>query len=241
MKRLPPLAPLGLALGLAVGCQSPPAPAAVREPQTITLASQARRAVAERDCRRAAPLLRAAIAQGATAAGLHYDLAVCATHLDALDEATREFQWVLAHMPEGSAEARAARGWLTEAGVVLETATMAGEPAPAPGPGGDALLTGRAVWGPPGETPRPRASMLLHLSGVAGSSTQGEHQERRTDEDGRFLFKDLVPGDYKLSDRIAGRPFWRLRVSLQPGRETALELTPANSVQARDDFPEPAR
>lgn len=49
---------------------------------------------------------------------------------------------------------------------------------------------------------------------------------------------DLLAGSYKLTNRIAGQPIWRLRVEFKPGEQKTLDLTPANSIAARDDFPE---
>ena len=57
-------------------------------------------------------------------------------------------------------------------------------------------------------------------------------------KDGRFRFPKVVAGSYKLTNRIAGQPIWRLRVELKPGESKQLELTPANSTATRDDFPE---
>jgi hypothetical protein len=57
-------------------------------------------------------------------------------------------------------------------------------------------------------------------------------------EDGQFRFPKVLAGSYKLTNRIAGQPIWRLRVELKPGEQKQLELTPANSTATRDDFPE---
>ena len=58
----------------------------------------------------------------------------------------------------------------------------------------------------------------------------------RTDEDGRFHFKSVAPGVYKLSDRVVGPPKWRLRVEVKPGQVVFLDLGPGNSTKVRDDF-----
>ena len=47
----------------------------------------------------------------------------------------------------------------------------------------------------------------------------------------------MAPGVYKLTNRVAGKPLWRLRVELKPGESASLDLSPANSVTQRDDFP----
>lgn len=63
----------------------------------------------------------------------------------------------------------------------------------------------------------------------------------RSDDEGRYEFKRIVPGPYRVSDRVAGKPAWRLRVNVESGRDTVLDLTPGNSLDARDDFPDPPK
>ena len=57
-------------------------------------------------------------------------------------------------------------------------------------------------------------------------------------EEGRFQFDRIPPGTYKLTNMLAGKPAWRLRVDVPPEGAVNLELTPANSLASRDDFPE---
>lgn len=228
------LAPALVVLTL-LGCQSPPPtapppPVAGSPPATVDLA------LAEGDCTRGISLLRAALARQPDDLRLHYRLGVCATHLDASAEAVREFRWVLAHAPADSPEAQAARGWLAEAGVLAE----GGAPTTEPGPRGDSALSGRAVWAESGQSPRPSKWLPLHLIGLPDSPTRGLYYTAWANEDGQFEFRGVAAGPYKLTNRLAGRPRWRLRVTLEPGRETTLTLTPDNSVEARDDVPEPA-
>ncbi len=80
--------------------------------------------------------------------------------------------------------------------------------------------------------------MQLFLVGQPNSPTKLEHYTLRTDEEGNFKFPNVVPGPYKLTNRVAGRPTWRLRVDLKSSEVKVLELTPDNSVDSRDDFPE---
>jgi hypothetical protein len=80
--------------------------------------------------------------------------------------------------------------------------------------------------------------MQLHLYGVANTATKDQRYSVRTDEEGRYEFKRIVAGPYKLTNRVAGRPNWRVRVEVESGRDTAFDLHPGNSMNVRDDFPE---
>ena len=141
----------------------------------------------------------------------------------------------------GATEVDAARQWLIRAGVVPPAAYAAVN---AKGPekertAGNASLEGRAVFAEGGNPPQPMERLQLFLVGQPDSPTQRERYNLRTDEHGNFKFPDVVPGPYKLTNRVAGQPTWRLRVELKASEVKVLELTPANSVAALDDFPEP--
>jgi hypothetical protein len=103
---------------------------------------------------------------------------------------------------------------------------------------GNASLEGRAVFAENGQPPQPLPRQQLFLVGQPNSPTQRERYNLRTDEQGNFKFPDVVPGPYKLTNRVAGRPIWRLRVELKASEVKVLELTPSNSVASQDDFPE---
>lgn len=228
----------------------PPAPAAV---PTADAASRAREAIRRQQWAAAAPLLREALGVQPREVSLHYDLAVVATYLDARDEATREFRWVLANADPGSPEYKAARSWLAEAGLLggaqaTASADRGDSARTADRPGlvhvertGDAGLYGRVTWGPEPGGPHATKRMQIHLWGLPDSPAREQRYTIRTDEEGRYEFKRIVPGPYKLSDRVAGKPVWRLRVQVEPGRETVFDLNPGNSVTIRDDFPDTPR
>jgi hypothetical protein len=103
-------------------------------------------------------------------------------------------------------------------------------PAPTPGL---ASLEGRAV-GPDGGKPR----LQLFLKGVPGTPVQDEYHALRTDQQGNFRFIDVVPGEYMLTNAVAGPPAWRLRASLAKDQRLVLDLSPENHASVRDDFPE---
>ena len=80
---------------------------------------------------------------------------------------------------------------------------------------------------------------MLILYGLADSATKDQRYQVRTDDNGRFRFPSLPPGPYMLTDAVAGPRNWRLRVELQPSQAATLDLTPANHIKVKDDFPNP--
>ncbi|OGK80755.1 MAG: hypothetical protein A2X52_04535 [Candidatus Rokubacteria bacterium GWC2_70_16] len=216
---------------LLAACEAPPPPPKA-EPD---LATQAAQALSRGEYAAAGTLYRRALEGSPDSLALHYGLAVAASYLDQRETAIREFRWVLEHGPAGSAEVEAARRWLASAGALPRPAGPAA-PAAAERELGHASLEGRVVFGE-GQELRPMARKALILVGQPGTPTKEERYNLRTDEEGRYRFPSVAPGPYMLTDRVAGPVIWRLRVELGPGQEMALDLTPANSVKARDDFP----
>ena len=228
------LVALGLFLALA-GCQRAAEPSVVASGPVVDAVAAARQALALQAWAAAARHLRTALARNPDDLFLHFNLAVCATWLELRDEAVREFEWVVAHAPAESDEARTARQWLADARDRARPRggadTAAGDPTAAAG-----RLRGIALWGEAGQAPLPRPRLQLHLIGLPGTPTKGLRHTLRSDEYGHFEFKRVAPGPYKLTDVIAGRPKWQLKVVVEAGRDGALDLTPDNSVAVRDDF-----
>jgi hypothetical protein len=192
----------------------------------------------------AARLLRELLVRHPTNLEAHYRLGVSASYLDRPDEAKGEFEWVVARGAPGAREVQLARDWLAArrarvtsppapaAPVAPAAAMISAEPAAA----NPELtsLAGRAV-GREGTKSR----LQLFLKGVPGTPVKNEYHILRTDQQGYFRFGDVVPGEYMLTNVIAGPPTWRLRVSLAKGEHLVLDLTPANQAAVRDDFPPP--
>jgi hypothetical protein len=132
----------------------------------------------------------------------------------------------------------AARQWLIRARALLPA--QFAKPAPTQSgqerQAGNASLEGRAIFAEAGQAPKPMARLQLFMS--PESPTQKEYYNLRTDEEGNFKFPNVIPGRYKLVDRVAGQPIWRLRVELKPSETKVLELTPGNGLAVQDDFPE---
>ncbi len=220
---------------------SPPPPAPPVQARASDPVVEAHQALERRDWAAAAPLLREAIARDANNLSLHYRLATCATHLDQWDEATREFEWVLANAPAGAPEAIEARSWLVQAGLLRPagaTTTPTESPTAGDLPNGDSGLSGRVILDNPGHGPAPQRHAQVHLVGIPQTPTADLRFTTGTDDDGQFQFKSIPAGPYKLTNNYAGPPIWRLKVLLEPGQQTTLDLTPNNSIKFRDDFPQ---
>jgi tetratricopeptide (TPR) repeat protein len=230
-------APLALFILLAA-CQAPSQPA--RPTSSENPAVLAARALGAGRYVEAAQLYRQALGEAPGKMELRYGLAVANSYLDRRDDAIREFRWVVQYGPPKAAEVEASRQWLIRAGALPPAVYAAANPT---GPekersAGNASLEGRAVFAEGGQPPQPMQRLQLFLVGQPNSPTQRERYNLRTDEHGNFKFPDVVPGPYKLTNRVAGQPIWRLRVELKASEVQVLELTPANSVAAQDDFPE---
>ena len=217
-----------------VACQGTPAPAPKAAP-SATLAARAAQALEKGDYAAATDLARQALAETPDSLAPHYILAVASTHLNLKPDAIREFRWVLRHAPKGSAEAEAARRWLAAAGA-LETAAEQEAPADeARTEGGRASIEGRMVLPEDAQNPPQRRMVILY--GLPDTPTKEERIQVRTDERGRFRFANVTPGTYMLTDAVAGTRNWRLRVQVTAGQALTLDLTPANHIRVKDDFP----
>jgi hypothetical protein len=212
----------------------------VQEQDPVVLA---RRAFEGKDWTAAVPLFRTAIGRDKESLELHYKLGISASYLSLIDEAMTEFEWVVAHAAPASEEARIAREWLAAAGSRRGGTTTSAAPGGArDGVGdprvGDAGISGTVTWAEAGSSPEVKRRMQVHLISLPGQQTVEEQRFTvRTDQDGRYVFTKIPPGAYKLTNTVAGPPLWRLRVTIAPGQETTLDLSNANSVNARDDFP----
>ena len=179
---------------------------------------------------RAAGLLRGVVAARPDSLEAHFRLGVSASYLDLFDETTREFEWVVAHAPADSPEARVAREWLRPAAPPAAPAAPPAEPNP-----DRASLVGVAMGGE--GVARPLARHKISLKGMKAPVLETGY-DVRTDFEGRFRFDDVPPGEYMLTDSLSGQTRWRLRLTLTRGERATLDLTPDNSTRTRDDFPD---
>lgn len=225
-------------LVVLTGCQAPPRsspPAAAEDAATRALRALNAGRFAE-----AFDLYREALGESPEKVGLHYGLGVASSQLDRRDDAIREFRWVVQYGAPKTAEVEAARQWLIRAGA-LQSPLPAGPTsvrADQAREAGNASLEGRAAAVEEGSESQPMRRMQLFLVGQPNSPTQTERYSLRTDENGNFKFPNVVPGPYKLTNRVAGQPTWRMRVDFKPSETKVLELTRSNSTSVLDDFPE---
>jgi hypothetical protein len=222
-------------------CEAAPPPPRSAEKDTGTLATEA---LERGEYSRAADLYRKALGAEPERLPFHYGLGVAASYLDRRAEAVREFIWVLERGEAGSAQVKTARSWLLSVGALPRVAGTTPSPQEAreqqENPGEQkppqASVQGRALFGEGRSAGIPMERMTLFLDDYPKRVV---HFRIRTDEGGRFRFANVPPGIYRLTDRLAGSPRWRLRVELKPGQELTLDLDPANSTRFRDDFPGP--
>jgi tetratricopeptide (TPR) repeat protein len=201
----------------------------VEDPETLAAA-----ALGRGDYAQAAILYRKAIERRPDSVSAHYGLGVASSNLNLRDDTIREFQWVLAHGTPDSAEVDAARRWLIAAGV-LRPSVGAATPAEVDR-GGNGVIEGQAYLGSADQR-QPQVRMQLHLVGQPDGPTKEERHVLRTDRDGSFRFGNVMPGSYMLTDRVAGKAQWRLKVEVGSGSTLRLDLSPGNSTATRDDFP----
>jgi len=169
---------------------------------------------------------------------LHYRLAIAASWLGLRDEATTEFEWIVAHALMTSDEARVAREWLAASrGQTTARAGGASGSSSAPDEwAGDSGAHGRIAWDE-GHGVAPLKRYQIHLYGLTeDGKPRGISFHVRTDRDGNYKFEKVPPGTYKMTDNNVGTPKWRLRVQLREGEDALIDLGPENSVKIRDDF-----
>jgi len=227
------LAAIGLALGLGA-CQRAAEAPRVSAAVVLDHVSLARTALAAQQWAIAAEHLRAALSTDPSSLFLHSSLAICATWLDLKDEAIGEFEWIVANAPADSEEAKTARRWL----VANRGGTQSASAMPAADDPnrGDSAFHGQVSWGEPGQAPTLLSSQQLFLVGLRDTPTKEFFRTVRTDDNGNYVFTKIPAGSYRLIDSIGSAPKWRLKVTVEQGQDLAMDLTPDNGVQHRDDF-----
>ena len=94
------------------------------------------------------------------------------------------------------------------------------------------------TWAEGTDAPAPVYRRSFLLRGLEGASNESVRYTLRTDASGEYVFDRIQGGEYELTDGLAPGSHWRLRVQINDGGDMTLDLTPGNSRQVRDDFPE---
>lgn len=215
-------------LAACQGAAPPPRQATGKDPGVL-----AAEALTRGDYAKAADLYRAALAATPDSVPLHYGLGVSASHLGRRDEAIRELTWVLGRGEPSSTEVQAARRWLASVGALPRSADPARSADQSPEPSATAARLQGQVRAEDDGSPMRRMQLLL-----MEYPSKENYFRLRTDEQGRYTFAQVPPGTYKLTERVAGKPTWRLRVELKAGQDATMDLGPGNSTKVRDDFPD---
>jgi hypothetical protein len=219
---------------LLAGCDSKPpkvatiavtAPAGNLREDAARLAARGNFAAAERTYREA---LRAQPDD----VELHFGLGSVLSQLDRREAAAEEFRWVIQHGRPGRPEVDSARRWLAESGEAApgSAATAAAEPEPTSLGG----VSGKLTW------PGLPADKRFAIRVVVARDGEGAALQKsaRTKLNGTFSIAGLPEGTYKLTGLAGPIRVWSdVPITVAPGRETTVDLSPANAVVSATEFP----
>jgi hypothetical protein len=163
---------------------------------------------------------------------LHFGLGSVLSQLDRREDAAVEFAWVVKHGRPGSAEHDSARRWLAEAGDSPTAANTAADPPDASTLG---TVAGKLTW------PGIPASMDYTIR-VVIDREGGPRKFVRAKINTTYSLAELPEGTYKVTGLAGPTRMWSdIPVTVTAGRQTVLDLTPANAVVSPDEFPPRAR
>jgi TPR repeat len=235
-----------LATALASGCSGSPSPQATTPlPGAASSPREEGDALSRRgDHAGAVAKYREALRATPNDVTLRFALGSALSQLDRQEETAEQFRWVVEHGAPGQSEVAMARQWLAAA----ERGPAAGDrpsdqvvaESPAPGAENQAASTavgtikGKTAW--PGVNPDAKHVPLeIRLSG-----DDAENKDKRFNlriSLGRpYTMPQIPAGAYRVVGQSAGVKLWEARVVVVAGKDTALDLTEANSVVTSKDF-----
>jgi hypothetical protein len=165
---------------------------------------------------------------------LHFGLGSVLSQLDRRPEAMVAFRFVVKHGRPGRPEVDSARRWLAEteaaAGGTERTSGAVTTAAAAPDPGSTGSVLGKLTWpGVPSQKQFP-IRILLERDGQIRKST-------RSRLNSSYALTDVPEGTYNLIGLAGNERIWSdVSVTVVAGRETALDLSPANARVAASEF-----
>lgn len=235
-------------LGFVVaGCQGSqaPAPAAAVQPVgslTARLRAEADTLMLQQEFDRAVVKYQAALNEAPNDVAIRFSLAVALSYLPRREETIEQFRIVMLRGVPGSAEVKAAREWLANAGALGEGEQATDKPADTAttsetSAAGKGKVFGKISWR--GIEPRDK---LVRVS----ISLTGDDVQTRDVRLGReyrigrvYEIRDVPPGAYRLVAQVAGTTMWDLKVEVPADKQTTLDLTEGNS-SVSTDFDPPA-
>jgi TPR repeat len=176
---------------------------------------------------------------------LRFALGSALSQLDRHEETTEQFRWVVEHGAPGQSEVAMARQWLAaaERGPAAEARPSDQAVAKSAAPGtesqaasaGVGTIKGKTAW--PGVNPDAQHVPLeIRLSG-----DDAENKDKsfglRISLGRPYTMPQTPAGAYRIVGRSAGVKLWETRVVVVAGKDTALDLSEANSVVTSKDFP----
>ena len=227
---------IGATVLVLVGCQRAPTQAPASSPPSVS----ATELQADGDARRtrgdftgALTAYRAALQLAPGDLRLRYLIGVTLTDLDRRDEARVELQWVVDHGTQEREEVVLARQWLTNrAARQSPRGGGAAATSSSPEPSGDGRLSGKTEWKHlDADRPTPRLQLVLMGDQTATKSRRYATMVRLNEP---YQFVGVQPGEYRLMAQVGMKRLWDVRVTVQPGKPTELDLTEASSVASPD-------
>src|SRR2546427_6885172 len=231
-----------------VGCQQSQPPTTLApppEPAAQTLKQEGDELARAHDWAGAVAKYQTALNQESASLEVRLALGVTLSHLDRRGETIEQFRWVMNHSQSGSPELTLARSWLVEAGEIegprvaiaaaeRETpATVNTKDADTP----KGAVQGATTW--PGVNPRQQLIPLrITLSGE-DKDNQGVNLGRRFRLGEGYRFTDALPGKYRLRAVAIDQnlELWDKTLVVEAGKDTVIDLTPADSRVSTKDFP----
>jgi hypothetical protein len=167
---------------------------------------------------------------------LHFGLGSVLSQLDRREAATEEFRWVVQHGRPGRAEVDSARRWLAESGDATAASTTSA--ATEPDPTSLGAVSGTLTW--PGLPADKEFGIRIVVARDGEEATARKFA--KTKLNGAFSIAGLPEGNYKLSGLAGPLRVWSdVPITVNPGRETKVDLSPSNAILSATEFPARSR
>lgn len=185
-------------------------------------AREADERVALGDYEAAAAKYRAALEQDPDVLSLHFALGVALSHTGRQAETTEQFRWVVSRGDPSSAEVRVAGRWLVRAGVLAQALPSQSSPSPVSDAGATGKVKGKTEWkGPDLPGGSSQVSILLRGEDEPNRETVFDTSLKLGEP---YEFDRVPPGTYRLTARASETQLWDQQVTVEPGKETVLDL-----------------